>query len=72
MKKILPLVLCLSMLNCATMRRHPAVTGIVIGAAAGVTVGLLTQHHCPKYINGYPYDGNQKPCPYNWDPGPKK
>lgn len=62
--KIISLVLCLTMLTgCVHIRRHPVVTGIVVGAAVGLTVGILTNHHCKKVYDGKPYDGTY-PCHY--------
>lgn len=59
--------------GCASMRRHPAVYGIVAGVAIGGTVAILTHHSCPKVVNGYPYDGTP-PCPdpKTYDPDRKK
>lgn len=44
------------------MRKHPVVTGAVVGVAAGVTVAIITHHTCPKFYDGKPYDGTP-PCP---------
>jgi hypothetical protein len=63
--KIIALFLVVSMFTgCATMRRHPVVTGLVAGAAVGITVGILThQKTCPqKTYDGSPYQGTP-PCP---------
>lgn len=72
MNKLAAIVLLLSIQGCATMRRHPVLTGVVGGAAIGVTVGLATRHTCPHMVNGYPYDGTP-PCPNpaTYDPGKK-
>lgn len=52
--------------GCATMRRHPIITGAVIGLAAGATVAIVTTHNCPNFYveNGkrVPYSGTP-PCP---------
>lgn len=46
--------------GCATVRRHPRLTGLVVGAAAGTTAALLTRHGtCPTY-DGY---HGTPPCP---------
>lgn len=51
--KLTALILCMSLTGCATIRRHPVATGLITGAAVGVTVGLATrQHSCT-----YPYEG---------------
>lgn len=75
MHRLITLTLLASLLasasGCASMRRYPVLYGMAVGGSVGLTYGLLTNHHCPSVINGYPYQGNQKPCPYNWDPGPK-
>jgi hypothetical protein len=72
MRKLLVLSLLLTT-GCATMRRHPAVTGMVAGVAIGGTIAILTRHTCPHTINGYPYDGTW-PCPNpkTYDPGGRK
>jgi hypothetical protein len=49
-------------LGCATMRRHPALTGVIAGAAIGTTVALATRHTCPSMYDGKPYQGTP-PCP---------
>lgn len=57
---------------CATMRRHPALTGVVAGTVAGVSIALATHHSCPHMVNGYPYDGTA-PCPGpNYEPDGKR
>jgi uncharacterized protein YceK len=63
--KIIALLLVVSMLSgCATMRRHPVVTGIIAGAGVGIGVGLATRGHghCPNTYEGRPYSGTP-PCP---------
>jgi hypothetical protein len=62
MKKLIAVVLALSLTGCATIHRHPVLSGIVVGAAAGVTVGLLTRSSCPNRYDGKPYSGTP-PCP---------
>jgi hypothetical protein len=51
-KKILSLVLLLSLTGCATMRRHPALTGAVMGVSAGVAMAIVTRKHCDHYPPG--------------------
>lgn len=49
--------------GCATIHRHPKLTALTIGAAAGLAIGLATyQKPCPHYIDGFGYDGT-RPCP---------
>jgi len=66
MKQRLLIVLALSLtlgnFGCATMRRHPVVTGAVIGLVAGGTFAIVTTHNCKKVYDGKPYDGTP-PCP---------
>lgn len=76
MKTKLIAALCLALtfsnFGCAAMKRHPVLSGAVIGLAAGVTVAIATHHSCPHMINGYRYDGTP-PCPGpDYDPGGKK
>lgn len=55
-------------------RGHPTRTKLIIaaiGGGVGLTIALVTRHNCPKYINGYRYDGTP-PCPgKDYDPGGK-
>lgn len=64
------LILLLFSVGCASMRRHPVVYEMAIGAATGATVALLTRHNCPSTINGVAYDGTP-PCPEYWPPTKK-
>lgn len=56
-------------------RGHPTRTKLIIaaiGGGIGLTIALVTRHNCPKYINGYRYDGTP-PCPGpDYDPGDKR
>lgn len=53
--------------GCATIHRHPKLTALVIGAAAGTAIGLATyQKPCPSHIDGYGYNGTP-PCPKSCD-----
>jgi hypothetical protein len=70
--KIISVLLMVAMLSgCATIRRHPVVTGIVVGAGVGIGVGLATrQHSCPYSYEGHPY-GSGTTCPWKpVDPSP--
>jgi hypothetical protein len=63
--KIISVLLIITMFSgCATIRRHPVVTGIVVGAGVGIGVGLATRGHghCPNVYDGRSYEGNP-PCP---------
>lgn len=62
MKNIICIFLSLALTSCAVMRKHPVVTGAVVGVAAGVTVAIVTHHTCPKIYDGKPYYGTP-PCP---------
>lgn len=45
--------------------KHPVrtkVIGIAAGAAAGVTIALVTRHNCASTYDGKPYQGTP-PCP---------
>lgn len=53
---------CCALSGCATVRRHPAITGLVVGAAAGTTIALATRHNCPHVYDGKAYEGTP-PCP---------
>lgn len=53
----------LSLIGCAAIRRHPAMTGMIAGSAVGITVGLVTRPgHCASVYDGKPYNGTP-PCP---------
>jgi hypothetical protein len=66
MKKILVAILCLSLTGCATIRRHPVVTGLVVGAAAGAVIGYeMRVKHCTYTYDGQPYSGTTCPAPKN-------
>ncbi|HEY6766618.1 MAG TPA: hypothetical protein VI386_17805 [Candidatus Sulfotelmatobacter sp.] len=71
MKK-LSIITLICLTGCTTMRRHPVAYGVLIGASAGVAIGLATRHTCPSMINDYPYEGTP-PCPNpkTYDPGEK-
>jgi hypothetical protein len=58
------LIACFVLNGCATMRRHPVVTGIIVGAGIGIGVGLATRGHghCPNTYENRPYSGTP-PCP---------
>jgi hypothetical protein len=64
--KIIALFLAVLMFTgCATMRRHPVATGLLTGAAVGITVGVLTrQHSCAYTYDGKP-TGSGTDCPYH-------
>lgn len=64
MIKLTALILMVAMLSgCATMRRHPVATGIIIGAGVGIGVGIATHRgSCPNTYDGHPYSGTP-PCP---------
>lgn len=71
--KITAIMLMITMFSgCATMRRHPVATGLVAGAAVGITVGVLThQHSCTYTYDGKPV-GSGTTCPYHEAPDAKK
>jgi hypothetical protein len=46
------------------MYRHPLITGVIVGAGVGLAYGLTHEQGCPKMIDGYPYNGYGRPCPY--------
>jgi hypothetical protein len=65
MKKVIALILiAVTLTGCATIRRHPVATGIIVGAGVGIGVGLATRGHghCPNIYDGRPYSGTP-PCP---------
>lgn len=62
MKRFTAILLLLPLSGCASMRRHPALYGIAIGAAAGATIALATRHTCPNTYEGHAYEGTP-PCP---------
>lgn len=64
MKKIIAIICLTSLLSgCATMRRHPVATGIIIGAGVGIGMGIATHRgSCPHTYDGQPYSGTP-PCP---------
>lgn len=67
MKKTLALILLstLGLSGCATIQRHPVATGIIAGAAIGITIGVLTrQHSCTYTYDGKPV-GTGTTCPYH-------
>lgn len=59
-------MLCITLLccvNCSFARRHPAVTGAIIGVAGGTAIALATRPGtCAKFYDGKPYNGTP-PCP---------
>jgi len=65
MKRFIALLLLFPLSGCATMRRHPVATGVIAGAAIGITVGVLTrQHSCQYTYDGKPV-GTGTTCPYH-------
>jgi len=64
MKTITMLLISMLLLNgCAMMKRHPVVSGLVVGAAVGIGVGIVSRPgHCPNVYEGQPYSGTP-PCP---------
>lgn len=60
-------VLVFSTTGCASMRRHPAIYGAVIGGGIMVTYSLAHRQGCPSVIDGYPYNGYGRPCPTRCD-----
>lgn len=66
MKNRLAIALAISLtlgnFGCAAMKRHPVITGAVVGLAAGATVAIVTTHKCPNSYDGKPYSGTP-PCP---------
>jgi hypothetical protein len=62
MKNTVCIILALTLTSCAVMKKHPVVTGAVIGLAGGVVVAVVTHHTCPNTYDGKPYDGTP-PCP---------
>ena len=67
MKRFLPLLLAFSC-GCATIHRHPVLSGIVVGGAAAATVAIVRHHSCANSYNGVPYQGTP-PCPAWCAPG---
>ena len=62
------ILLLIPLMGCAAMRRHPAVTGAVVGIAVAVPVGLKMRadKNCPSMYDGHVYQGtpwSQYPCP---------
>lgn len=55
--------------SCASMRKHPVITGAVVGLGAGAVLAVRQNKHnsCPTSIDGVPYSGTP-PCPTYWPP----
>lgn len=62
MKKLIIICLCLSLSNCAVMKKHPVITGTVIGVTTGLVIHKVTEHNCASIYDGKPYQGTP-PCP---------
>lgn len=73
MTKLAIIVICciallISASGCATIHRHPLLTGAIVGSATGLTIALATRTpHCPpsEYIHG---DTGTPPCPVDTTP----
>lgn len=54
MKKLVTIIiiLCLNLTGCAAMKRHPLVTGAIVGVAGGLIAAGLTIHECEHYPPG--------------------
>jgi hypothetical protein len=67
------LLLCSITSGCASMRRHPAIYGLAIGAGVGIAAGLITKGvNCPQTeYEGKPYSGRSPGCPKP-EPGEKQ
>ena len=59
---ILALFLTLVNFGCATMRRHPVLTAIIVTVPTVALTTYYTTKRCAKVYDGKPYDGTP-PCP---------
>lgn len=63
MKNAAIVFLCWLLTGCMAIRRHPVISGVVVGAAVGITVALVTRQHCDHYEPGYSGVGVNCPKP---------
>lgn len=57
------LAVSLSLFGCATVRRHPVRTGVIVGGVIGLTVSLATRPGSCPVTPEYPKGSGTPPCP---------